>query len=404
MTTTTTSPAVTIPLGAPAPRNVAINYLRAFITLLVIEHHAVLAYYPMAPVPGSSLSGQRWWEAFPVVDSQHWTGFAFLVGFNDMFFMALMFFLSGLFVWKSLQRKAGGQFMRDRALRLGVPFLLAAAVVAPLAYYPSYLQTGASGVAGFWQQWKSLGNWPAGPAWFVWVLLVFDLFAAALPLLIPRWGESLGKLSSGARRRPIAFFAILVALSATAYIPMELIFNPLSWASFGPFFFQTSRILHYLIYFLIGAGVGAYGLDRGLLARDGKLAGRWPIWPVAAVLAFLVAGGISFTAVTEHLGSRGWELAGDFAFVVSSASSSFAFLAVFVRFANMPRKLFDSLSENAYGMYLIHYAVVSWLQFALLKAPLPGIGKGSIVFLAAVLLSWGATAALRRIPGVARVI
>jgi len=55
-------------------------------------------------------------------------------------------------------------------------------------------------------------------------------------------------------------------------------------------------------------------------------------------------------------------------------------------------------------MYLLHYAFVSWLQYALLKAQLSGFTKGALVFAGAVALSWGATAALRRLPGVARVV
>ena len=124
--------------------NASIGSLRAFITLLVLAHHAVLAYHPFAPAPPASLAAQpRRWQAFPVVDSQRWTGFALLASFNDIFFMALMFFLSGLFVWESLQRKGSACFLGDRAVRLGVPFIVAAAVVAPAAYYPTYLQTGA---------------------------------------------------------------------------------------------------------------------------------------------------------------------------------------------------------------------------------------------------------------------
>ena len=341
---------------------------------------------------------------FPWSTAGRWAGFAPLVGFNDIFFMALMFFLSGLFVWKSLQRKGSGQFVRDRALRLGLPFIVAAAVVAPLAYYPSYLQTGASGVAGFWQQWKSLGNWPAGPAWFVWVLLAFDLIAAAMFLVTPKWGVALGKISCGTDRRPNVFFGLLVVLSAAVYIPLAVIFNPFAWVDFGPFFFQTSRILHYLLYFLMGAGVGAYGLDRGLLARDGKLGRRWWLWALRALLAFGIAGGAGIATLTSHLGSRGWEIASDATWVVSCAASSFAFLALFVRFARTRRKMFDSLSDNAYGMYLVHYAFVSWLQYALLKAALPAIAKGSIVFLGTVALSWATVAALRRIPAITRVI
>jgi len=67
-------------------------------------------------------------------------------------------------------------------------------------------------------------------------------------------------------------------------------------------------------------------------------------------------------------------------------------------------KIFDSLTANAYGMYLVHYAFVAWLQYTLLKTALPGVAKGLLVFAGAVALSWATTAALRRIPAVARVI
>lgn len=393
-------------LVPPVARYTAISYLRAFVTLLVLAHHAALAYHPFAPAaPNATLVAQpRLWQAFPIIDSQRSGVLALLVSFNDIFFMALMFFLSGLFVWHSLKRKGSAQFVRDRALRLGLPFIVAAALIAPLAYYPAYLQTGATGFAGFWQQWRSLGNWPAGPAWFVWVLLAFDLIAAALLFVMPNWGAALGRLSSGSERRPVLFFALLVSLSAAVYLPLALIFNPFSWATFGPFFFQTSRILHYLVYFLLGVGVGAYGLERGLLATDGKLARRWPLWTLAALLSVALAFGIGLAAMTTHIGSRAWEIAGDFTFVLSCAASSFALLALFVRFARTPRKIYDSLSRNAYGMYLVHYAFVSWLQYALLKQPLPAIAKFSVAFLGTVALSWIAVAALRKIPSVARVI
>src|SRR3974390_3339853 len=197
--------APTQPMMAPAksaaPYNVSIGYLRAFITLLVLAHHAALAYDPFAPSPVAVLNGpNRWWQAFPVVDPKRSNVFAFLVGFNDIFFMALMFFLSGLFVWKSLQRKGGASFLRDRAVRLGLPFIVAAAIVAPVAYYPAYLQTGSAGIVGFWHQWRSLGNWPAGPAWFVWGFLAFDCIAAALVWIAPQWGDVLGRGTSSAGR------------------------------------------------------------------------------------------------------------------------------------------------------------------------------------------------------------
>lgn len=389
-----------------AGENLSVGNLRAFITLMVLAHHAVLAYHAQAPAPPTSLVTEpRWWQAFPIVDTQRWAGFGLLVGFNDVFFMALMFFLSGLFVWTSLKRQGSGAFLRHRALRLGLPFVVAAAVLAPLAYYPAYLQTGAAeGLAGFWKQWLSLGNWPAGPAWFIWVLLAFDAVAAGLFLLMPRWGDALGRLVSGARRRPALFFGLLVTVSAAVYLPMALTFNPFSWTAFGPFFFQTSRLLFYAVYFLAGAAVGAYGLEKGLLAPDGALARRWPLWWAAALPAFLLVVAVVIAATTSQTASRGLEIVGGLAFTISCAASSFAFLALFTRFARNTGRIFESLRRNAYGMYLLHYAFVSWLQYALLQAPLSGLMKGVLTFLGAVALSWAATAALRRLPGVGRVI
>src|SRR5581483_1210132 len=143
------------------------------------------------PVAPSLAAPPRWWQAFPIVDQHKWAGAALTVGFNDTFFMSLMFFISGLFVWNSLQRKGSASFLRDRTLRLGTPFLCAAAIVAPLAYYPAYLQIGQYG-GGFLRQWLSLGIWPAGPAWFVWLLLAFDFVAAELYFARPNWAEAAG--------------------------------------------------------------------------------------------------------------------------------------------------------------------------------------------------------------------
>ncbi|MGH7054827.1 MAG: hypothetical protein ACREFA_13560, partial [Stellaceae bacterium] len=67
-------------------------------------------------------------------------------------------------------------------------------------------------------------------------------------------------------------------------------------------------------------------------------------------------------------------------------------------------RLLDSLKDNAYGMYIIHYIFVVWLQYALLPAALPGIAKGSLVFAGTLLASWGATAARRCLPAVAQVL
>ena len=392
--------------AASGSYNLAVGYLRALVTLLVLAHHAALAYHPYAPPPPASLSAQPGlWQAFPVVDAQRWTGFSFFVGFNDIFFMSLMFFLSGLFVYNSLERKGASVFLRDRLFRLGVPFAAAAAVIAPLAYYPAYLQTPSpAGVAGFWQQWIHLGHWPAGPAWFIWLLLAFDVVVAALFVLAPRLLVWLGRVASSAAARPALLFLLMAGVSAVTYIPMAIRFTAERWSVFGPFAFQTSRLFHYLAYFLIAVGVGATAMPLGFFACDAKLARRWRLWISGMVLAYfaLVA---AFLAMLSGVGkSLPWALILGVLWVLSCAASCFAFMSLLARFATKRRAIFDSLTANAYGMYLVHYAFVSWLQYSLLKVAMPGWAKGALVFAGTVALSWAAISALRRIPAVARVI
>ena len=62
-----------------------------------------------------------------------------------------MFFISGLFVWKSLVKKGPIHFLKDRVLRLGISFVILLTVIMPLAYYPSFLMTGAT--TDFFSSW-----------------------------------------------------------------------------------------------------------------------------------------------------------------------------------------------------------------------------------------------------------
>jgi surface polysaccharide O-acyltransferase-like enzyme len=64
----------------------------------------------------------------------------------------------------------------------------------------------------------------------------------------------------------------------------------------------------------------------------------------------------------------------------------------------------DSLSANAYGIYLLHWPIVLWLQFAMLRVRLGAIEKGVVVLGSGFALSWLASGLLRRMPGVARIV
>jgi peptidoglycan/LPS O-acetylase OafA/YrhL len=137
-------PAVTIQphAHAAASRDAALDTLRAFVIVLVVAHHSLLAYALISPNVSLRSPAHPWLAGIPIVDSHRLAVFDLFALFNDTFFMALMFLLSGLFVGPSLARKGTGSFLRERALRLGAPFVVMA-LLAPLAYYPAYRATAA---------------------------------------------------------------------------------------------------------------------------------------------------------------------------------------------------------------------------------------------------------------------
>jgi surface polysaccharide O-acyltransferase-like enzyme len=187
---------------------------------------------------------------------------------------------------------------------------------------------------------------------------------------------------------------------------MVIHFGPGNWIAIGPFHFQTSRILHYAVYFFMGVGVGAYGIERGLLAPEGVLARHWLRWTIAMALAYVpvLAFIVNLPSLSRTMPPVVLGLIGGTLFALSCAASCFGFLALFVRFGNRRTRALDSLSENEYGMYLVHYAFVSWLGYAMLSAPLPAVVKLAFVFTGVLALSWSTSAVLRRIPAVARAV
>ena len=387
--------------------SLALGNLRAFVILLVLSFHSVLAYLqflPAAPFPFDS--PPYLWRAFPIVDSNRWLGFDLYCAWQDVFLMSLFFFLSGLFVWPSLARKGTANFVHGRILRLGLPFVLIVAILMPPTLYPTYLQTASEpGPAAYWRHWLALPFWPCGPMWFLWLLMVGDFMAAALHRFAPSLGGLLIRVSSIAEVRPARYLVGFVFVSVFAYVPLAIAFTPAAWFQQGPFAFQISRPLHYALYFFAGVGLGADGVERGLLAAGGPLVRQWPLWVIAASISLVTWMGLAGLTMAQGASfSLGLQIPADLSFVLACFASCFAVLAIVLRFAARRLPLLAGLRNSAYGMYLVHYLFVVWLQFAMLGATLPAVIKAAAVFGGTLLLSWGTVAALRRLPSVAQVI
>ncbi|MGY4468658.1 peptidoglycan/LPS O-acetylase OafA/YrhL [Bradyrhizobium sp. LB9.1b] len=91
-------------------------------------------------------------------------------------------------------------------------------------------------------------------------------------------------------------------------------------------------------------------------------------------------------------------------FVLFSGSILLAILAFFLHQKAPGPNLLDRMQADAYGMFLVHYPIALWIQYALYDYSLPAIVKAAIGFVLTVILSWALTAGLRKIPGASHVL
>jgi surface polysaccharide O-acyltransferase-like enzyme len=379
-------------------RIVAFDRARTFITLLVVIHHSVVNF-----------------TYFGNGDRMRWLGFDLVVLFNDSFFMAVMFLISGLFVHGSLTRNGAAGFLRRRAWRLGIPLLVSIFVLIPIAYYASFLRYHLPGTTDFnffhyWGHMITTGPWPSGQSWFLWVLLVFDVVAAAIWTMAPKILSAFGQSIVALRSRPMTAFAAFMIVSVASYLPLHLAFGDGAWFEPGhyPFPIQTSRILLYPAYFLTGVGIGVIGLRVGILAERGDVAKRWPIWLAFAALFF----GLILLLVYAHHNwienfknpALWWRTAYGIAFAMFSAAMAFTVAATSLRLSRSSLWLLDAMKPSAYGIFLFHYMFIIWLQYFVYDPAWPAGVKAAIVFAGTLGGSWLLTVLLRKIPLVARTI
>ena len=217
-----------------------------------------------------------------------WTFDLFFTGIHS-FRMPTFFLLAGFFSHLVCARKGWRQFLRQRAWRIGVPFLVGMVTLTPLMIWIFVSQTPAAETpsAGL-----TLWNYPTFHLWFLEVLLMFYPVAALLGLMGKSVPQAVTALSAAvdwglARVWPVALLmpAAIVCLWAG---------SPGGWLPDGQRLFPEPRVLvFYFQFFALGwlihrsstagvvlqrkfrpyLGVGLAGLAGVLIVRIGILSG-----------------------------------------------------------------------------------------------------------------------------------
>lgn len=338
-----------------------IDNIRWSMIILVLSMHAADTYSPFG----------NWYY----VDRRE-TGFGTALFFGiyqsflQAFFMAALFFIAGYFSAASFDRKGFATFARDRLVRLGLPTLLYIFVIGPLT---QYFLSKTWGKGGFGHQWLTHlqdGEWlsETGPMWFCAALLLFSLIYGLVRL-------------SGWRERKAtphgpAILRFIVAMAAATFAVRIVVHADASVLNVHPGDFPQ-----YVLMFAAGA-FGYRGNWLGKLAerssiRWGLLALAFSVPLFAALVLFggglsgdtaLYAGGFNLVSAGKCL----WE-------ALVCVGMGLVMLAVYRRYFDTQGPAAKWLSDNAFGVYLIHPPVL--IGFALLLHTLPLGAVAKVLFL-----------------------
>lgn len=379
-----------------------IDRLRVWLTVLVVAHHSADTY--------SSLGD--WYVAFGGTGRQGRLLTLFLIT-NQIYFMGAFFLLAGLFTPGAYDRRGPGKYLRDRLIRLGIPFLFYLVIVKPLSLLPS----------GIYQLGQAQANhthfslFPyimlagdTGVAWFLEVLIAFSLVYVAFRVLRRRSDQV---RSTQVRVTPtpsapplVGLAAVVVALALVTFFWQLVVPAGAYWPIVGlP---SPSYLPQYLLFFFLGA----VAYPRQWLQRLPS----WWAWPsIAAVLiggvlfaSTLNIGGAQSTSAlskpidAHHLLTGAAEAGG-----VALFSTGFIVLLIIVFrrwFARPAGRFTRMLSGQSFLVYLIHPFVLTWVAVAIMGLNWPSIPWAALLFVISVPICWALAWLIRRNRTVRRVI
>ena len=358
------------------PRRAYLDNLKVVLVALVILGHAFITYGDLGSWVYREQSDN---EAYLIVA-------AAVVSLGSLFAMGLFFLIAGLLTPGPLARKGPAGFVRDRAIRLGVPFLAYLLLVYPLAMWAGERDQPAT--AYLRDAWTDLDP---GPLWFVGVLLLFTVAYVAWRAMRPAPPGPHGPL------RPAHLVGLAVAIAVGTAL-VRLVFEMNSGQPFSAHVWQWPQCIGLFV-------LGLASAERGWLApvpAGIRRAGGWAAVVGAIVLMAAIATAESSDA---FVGGVTWQALLTAALEgVISVGLSVWLLGTFQRRFDHAGPLATALGRAAFGAYVLQAPVL--LICALLVHPLPLAPevKFLLVAPAGIAGSFALAWLLTRLPGVRRVL
>ena len=342
-----------------------LDNLRAFMVFLVVVFHAGVVY---------EASGVGAW--FWIVDDPSTNDLVGILNIVlDIFIMSTIFFVSGFFTPGSARKKSSADFLKSKARRLMIPWVISVFTLMPV-YKFIFLYSRGLPQEG-WTTYFHFSNGILSQSW-LWFLPVLFLLDV-LYLVMTRSGIDISKLSLKAGVLGMFFVGV-------AYSIFMSLFELYGWTKIVVLDFQNERILIYFMVFLLGA----LCYEQKVFEQEARSTAlykvvTWTSW--IPITVYVMAVIYSFLKPGQFLVSRVFDVSFTLVFFhLSLLSLLYTLVMAFWVNFNKPGKIRDEINRNSYGVYIIHVIVLGGIALLLLNTAMSSLAKFVILSLSTYLV------------------
>lgn len=383
---------ITWPAPVTAESRLAfIDNIRWVLIVVVICHHAAVTY--------SHVGGWYYLDG-PEPSLAAKLPLTALETYDQAYFMGFLFLLAGYFVPRAFDTKGPLRFLRDRAVRLGIPSLIFMLLIHPVMVYwllRRFYDPGRPSLAAAYPRYLATGRVLSGtgPMWFAVALLIFCFAYAGARAVLPR--VRIQRLP--AHQDVIAAMALVAACTFALRIVEPIGASILNM--------QLCYFSQYIVLFALG--IAAYRGDwlRRISSSFGLFWFRLAlVIGIPGFFAVVAASGALHGDPTPLLGGWHWQSG------LFSLWESFFCVGVCLGLTVLFRDRFHTqtaftawMSKNSFTAYLLHSPILVATTLALRSMQAPVGVKFLCAALIAVPVTFVVSGALRpAIPGLRRIL
>jgi len=322
-------------------REYYLDWIRVVVVLMLVPYHTAVSFshigkgYIYSPQPADTIF------------------YVLLSDFLNLWFMRMLFFISGTASLIALNKRKEKEFMINRLKRLLIPLIFVILVIGPCSgYLLAINQYGFTG--SFLQFYPLFFIEPAkylfwAHMWFCLYLLIFSFIIIPIHLLLKQKHDPLGNVSWFlSKGNHILYPMVFIVL-------FEILLRP-KYPGYQSFWGDWANVVVYFSFYFMGYFSGR---DTCFIVAIHKK--RITFLAIAVVSTVLH---IYFKRIysISTLSSAFWGT-GAYSWVMF-------FLAHIRKYANRDSRTLQYLSRSSFSLYIFHYFLLSLLNFVLLKTSL----------------------------------